>query len=489
MYYSAELMNKLIKYSILLLCLTILSVAHSQQSISPNGTELKGKVSISDNNATPSSSAILDIQSTTKGVRLPVMTSTQRKAIANPTRGLTVFDSDYLTLFLHDGYNWYPLAKTNTQYLPAISRSPSSLSNAANFGSSVSIEGEFIVAGAPNQNNSRGEVFIYERTGGVWNLKTQITGNDLQTNDLFGSSVLIRGNYIIVSARGSNSNRGAVYVFEKSGNIWQQKQKITANDAQNDDYFGHSIAFNATNNLLAVSAVGKNSSKGSVYTFSFTNNQWNQNTILIASNGGANHQFGFSISLENSYLVIGAPFQNSSKGEVYIFQQNFNGMWSEILKLGDIYTKQGDRFGYSVSVSGNTIAVSSPGDSPQKYGIIKFYMKSFDGNWYAGGETLNGKVNDGNFGSSIHLSGNYLIVAAETEDVNGVTDKGSAYVYFKSSRYSSFEHWEILRKIYANDSSSETFFGKSVSINNGSYVVGQPSKYNAKGEIFMGKIE
>jgi hypothetical protein len=164
-------------------------------------------------------------------------------------------------------------------------------------------------------------------------------------------------------------------------------------------------------------------------------------------------------------------------------------MWSEILKLGDIYTQQGDRFGYSVSVSGNTIAVSSPGDSPQKYGIIKFYMKSFDGNWYAGGETLNGKVNDGNFGSSIHLSGNYLIVAAETEDVNGVTDKGSAYVYFKSSRYSSFEHWEILRKIYANDSSSETFFGKSVSINNGSYVVGQPSKYNAKGEIFMGKIE
>ncbi|MDZ7935008.1 MAG: hypothetical protein U5M51_08615 [Emticicia sp.] len=170
-------MNKLIRYSIQLLCLTILSTANCQQSITPNGTELKGKVSISDNNATPSSSAILDIQSTTKGVRLPVMTSAQRKAISNPTRGLTVFDSDYLTLFLHDGYNWYPLAKTNTQYLPAVSRSPSGLSNAANFGSSVSIEGEIIVAGAPNNNNSRGEVFIYERKEGVWNLKNQIAGN------------------------------------------------------------------------------------------------------------------------------------------------------------------------------------------------------------------------------------------------------------------------------------------------------------------------
>ncbi len=482
-------MNKLIKYSIQLLCLTILSTAHCQQSITPNGTELKGKVSISDNNATPSSSAILDIQSTTKGVRLPVMTSTQRKAIANPTRGLTVFDSDYLTLFLYDGYNWYPLAKTNTQYLPAVSRTPSGLSNAANFGTSVSIEGEIIVSGAPNQNNSRGEVFVYERTGGVWNLKTQIIGNDLQPNDLFGSSVLIKNNYIIVSAKGSNSNRGAVYIFEKNGNSWLQKQKITASDAQNDDYFGHSIAFNATNNLLAVSAVGKNSSQGSVYTYSFINNQWNQNAILNASNGGAYHQFGFSISIENSYLVVGAPFQNSSTGGAYIFQQNLNGTWSEVVKLSDMYSQQGGRFGYGVSISNNTIVVSSPGDSPQRIGFLKFYRKNIDGTWSAGGETLNGKGLGGNFGSSIQLTSNYLIVAAEGEDVNGITDKGSAYVYFKSSRYPSFEHWEILRKIYANDSSTEPFFGKSISINNGSYVIGQPLKNNAKGEIFMGKIE
>lgn len=481
-------MNKLVRYSIQLLCITILSTAYCQQSITPNGTELKGKVSISDNNATPSSSAILDIQSTTKGVRLPVMTSAQRKAISNPTRGLTVFDSDYLTLFLHDGYNWYPLAKTNTQYLPAVSRTPNGLSNAANFGSSVFIEGEFIVAGAPNQNNSTGEVYVYERTGGVWNLKSQITGNDLQANDLFGSAVLIKNNYIIVSAKGSNSNRGAVYIFEKNGNNWLQKQKIIASDGQNDDYFGHSIAFNPTNNLLAVSAVGKNTSQGSVYTYSFINNQWSQSAILNASNGGAYHQFGFSLAIENSNLVVGSPFQNSSKGEVYIFQQNFNGTWSEITKLSDIYTQQGDRFGYSVSISNNTIAVSFPGDSPQRSGFIKFYRRDFNGNWNVGGETLVGKGNDGNFGSSIQLSGNYLIVAAESEDVNGITNKGSAYVYFKSSRY-TFEHWEILRKIYANDNSTETLFGKAVSISNGSYVVGQPSKNNSKGEVFMGKIE
>jgi hypothetical protein len=54
----------------------------------------------------PSASAILDAQSTTKGVRMPNMTTTQKNAIASPAAGLMVFDTTLAKLCVYSGVAW-----------------------------------------------------------------------------------------------------------------------------------------------------------------------------------------------------------------------------------------------------------------------------------------------------------------------------------------------------------------------------------------------
>jgi hypothetical protein len=54
----------------------------------------------------PSASAILDAQSTTKGVRMPNMTTTQKNAIASPAAGLMVFDTTLAKLCVYSGAAW-----------------------------------------------------------------------------------------------------------------------------------------------------------------------------------------------------------------------------------------------------------------------------------------------------------------------------------------------------------------------------------------------
>jgi hypothetical protein len=56
--------------------------------------------------ASPNASAILDVQSTTKGVRMPNMTTTQKNAIASPAAGLMVFDTNLAKLCVYTGAAW-----------------------------------------------------------------------------------------------------------------------------------------------------------------------------------------------------------------------------------------------------------------------------------------------------------------------------------------------------------------------------------------------
>lgn len=56
--------------------------------------------------SSPSASAILDAQSTTKGVRFPNMTTTQKNAVSSPAAGLVVFDTTLAKLCVYSGSAW-----------------------------------------------------------------------------------------------------------------------------------------------------------------------------------------------------------------------------------------------------------------------------------------------------------------------------------------------------------------------------------------------
>ena len=69
-----------------------------------------GNVGIGTNS--PNASALLDAQSTTKGVRMPNMTTTQKNAIASPAAGLMIFDTTLAKLCVYTGSAWQTITST-----------------------------------------------------------------------------------------------------------------------------------------------------------------------------------------------------------------------------------------------------------------------------------------------------------------------------------------------------------------------------------------
>lgn len=86
---------------LLLLCVFATIGAHAQIGIGESGVD-------------PDSSAMLDIQSTSKGMLIPRMTTAQRMAISNPATRLLVFDSDNYVLNIFDSSGNSALSILNT---------------------------------------------------------------------------------------------------------------------------------------------------------------------------------------------------------------------------------------------------------------------------------------------------------------------------------------------------------------------------------------
>ncbi|HRX95863.1 MAG TPA: tail fiber domain-containing protein [Bacteroidales bacterium] len=78
---------------------------------------LSAQVSINTDGTDPDNSAMLDVQSTDKGMLIPRMTTAQRTAIASPATGLLVFDNETGSFWFYNGSEWTELVSGNTTTL------------------------------------------------------------------------------------------------------------------------------------------------------------------------------------------------------------------------------------------------------------------------------------------------------------------------------------------------------------------------------------
>ena len=92
-------------------------------------------------------------------------------------------------------------------------------------------------------NTDQGSAYVFVRSGTTWSQQQKLTAGDGATDDLFGLSVAISGETVVVGAHrddiGANSDQGSAYVFVRSGTTWSQQQKLTASDGAADDVFGY----------------------------------------------------------------------------------------------------------------------------------------------------------------------------------------------------------------------------------------------------------
>ncbi|MDD5327928.1 MAG: peptidylprolyl isomerase [Phycisphaerae bacterium] len=196
------------------------------------------------------------------------------------------------------------------------------------FGYSVSINGEYAIAGAVGCNSYSGSAYIFRYNGSAWAQQAKLTASDSATSDKFGTSVSIDGYYAIVGARlndeDDEEDAGAAYIFapnEIDPNNWDQQAKLTASDAAANDFFGCSVAIGAGHAL--VGAYGNDSSSGSAYIFApneIDPNNWDQQAKLTASDAAAGDYFGFSVAIGvGRRAVVGARGNDDESGSAYMF--------------------------------------------------------------------------------------------------------------------------------------------------------------------------
>ena len=132
---------------------------------------------------------------------------------------------------------------------------------------------------------------------------------------------------------------GSVYIFKRSDTIWTQQVKLNASDGAADDYFGFSVSLDGNYALIgAYDDYDNGHYSGSAYIFKRSDTIWIQDAKLLPSDGAGYDWFGFSVSLDEEYALIGAYGDDSNgidAGSAYVFEKNLSVDTNDINGEGD----------------------------------------------------------------------------------------------------------------------------------------------------------
>lgn len=366
---------------------------------------------------------------------------------------------------------------------------PAHASDAApgdNFGASVALAGDTLVAGAPSTtvgpNDFQGAAYVFDRADdGSWTQGQKLVAGDGAAHDHFGVSVALDGQTIIVGADGSDvdarPDQGAVFVFALDGATWSERQKLTAGDGAANDHFGVSVALDG--DTVAVGAdsadIGSHANQGAAYTFARGVATWVEQQKVTAGDGAALDYFGGSIALDGDALVIGSALADigpsADQGAVYAFA--FDGAtWNQQQKLTAGDGAESDGFGGSVALDAGVAVAGACGvDLPlyNNHGAAYVFTRR-GGSWNEQQRLLlNFPEVGGCLGAAVALEGDTIVAGARGVIIGVNDDQGAAYVFTRNDSV-----WSEQQKLLARDGGAGDSFGRAVALDGSAVVVGAP---------------
>ena len=262
------------------------------------------------------------------------------------------------------------------------------------------------VVGAFRNNNEQGAAYVYNLDGTG---EVKITASDGASGDYFGQSVAIQGDKIIVGAprdddAGSSSGSAYVYNLDGTGEV-----KITASDAAANDQFGRSVAISDTHIVVGALYNDDPNNSGSVYVY---NLDGTGEVKITASDGATHNWLGYSVAVTDTKIVVGAY---GNVGSVYVY--NLDGTGEQKIVASD--GNAGDQFGKSVAVSDSKIVVGATD-------IDTVYVYNLDG---TGEQKITTAVAGvANYGSTVGISDTQIVVGSGGSTGSNI-GSGSAFVY------------------------------------------------------------
>ena len=253
-----------------------------------------------------------------------------------------------------------------------------------------------------------------------------------------------------------------------------QQAQLTASDGAASDYFG-AVAISGDTAVVGANAddVGGNADQGSAYVFVRSGTTWSQQAQLTASDGAAGDRFGYSVAVSGDTAVVGAFDDNvgvnAHQGSAYVYLRT-GTTWSEQAHLTAADGAAGDDFGISAALVGETAVVGADTDDVGGHanqGSAYVYLRTGT-TWSEQAHLTADDGTDGDmFGNSVALSGETAVVSALFDDVGATADQGSAYVFVRGGTT-----WSQQAHLTADDGGAGDRFGCSVALSDGTALVG-----------------
>jgi hypothetical protein len=393
------------------------------------------------------------------------------------------------------------------------------------FGGAVAISGDRAVVSAPYDQSllgahATGAVYVYRKSGDAWILEQVLYPYDFPEHNPqteFGTSISISGDVIAVGAPFEDVGayrRGVVYVFRHDGQQWQAEAKLTQGAYLGAHLFGFSVAVHGDrlvasrvdrrgiHSLGSFSCLNPPTMPGEAIVYDFTGASWEQTAVLEPTDGRGGAWFGNAVAVEGDRLAVSAYrwwdpeicdnfdrdrdgiTDGTQRGKVYVYRLE-DGQWIGEAELQPENVADGDQFGFSLAMSGNTIIAGAPftDEVGSRFGAAYTYVLS-GGEWaledaFAGNDT---NRND-RFGYAVDIDGDHAVVGAprhRNDDLN----TGAMYAFRRANG-----SWQQGLQITLGQKTGEfsdpgpLMFGEAVAVSQMDFVIGAPQDPRIDGEI------
>jgi len=344
--------------------------------------------------------------------------------------------------------------------------------------------GNTVVAGASEFNSSTfGAAYVYVKGSQGWANMTQtakLTPSDGVAGAVFGSSVACSGNTVVVGA--PHHYGGEAYVFVEPPTGWAdmtETARLTASDEGTVDDFGYSVAIDGKTIVVgAPQATGQFTWQGKTYVFEKPNGGWKTTSAFTAELTAPDAQFdsglGASVSISGNTLAAGAPNGGGPRA-AYVFVEPVGGWKTTSDSNAELTASDAtddSAFSYSVSISGNTVAVGA-----YQVGEAYIFVEPLSG-WASGTETARvTAANEGSyFAYSLSLRNNILVIGS----ANDPTDS-AVFVYARPAT-----GWETISHANARLTTYHGYgFGFSVAVGSGVLVAGSIGENTLQGAAYV----
>ncbi len=330
------------------------------------------------------------------------------------------------------------------------------------------------------------ERFLRGPNPAVWAVSSMIASSDGEYNDHFGYSVCVDGNYAVVGAALGLNNAGKAYIFRKDTDGWVEEAILTPGDGAPDDpwWFGFSAAISG--DYVLVGQLEGYIRGGSAYVFKNTAQGWIEEAKLTASDAMAGDRFGFSVSMSGEVAIIGTPSNDdlgAESGSAYVFE-NIAGEWTQQQKLHAADGMANASFGTSVSIRGNHAIIGASGHDHYTglTGAAYIFTKG-TGGWTQQAK-LSGNGSDEDFGCSVSIDGDHALVGARGLGP-GYTEFGGAYAF----RYNG-SVWLQEQQVLPHDWGQPSHtFGGAVSVKGHWAIIGAWGDWEGGAAYFFERTE